>query len=71
MKITGYTVWQYDDGTVVSTEIEFDPERVFAYMRYGDFEVQTCHPDHRALLEHVLESVRDRAGASAALPPAG
>lgn len=58
MKVTGYIVWKYDDGTVVSRNVEFDTDRLFVYARYGDFVVQTCHPDHRDLMEHVLTNVR-------------
>lgn len=59
MKVTGYIVWKYDDGTVVSSDVEFDPDRLFAYARYGPFAIHTPHPDHRTLMEHILTNVKE------------
>ena len=67
MKVSGYSVWQYEDGTSVSHDLEINTDGIFVNIRYGDVCIDTPHPVCRDMYDHLLTTVREHANQSVAL----
>ena len=61
MKVSGYAVWQFEDGQTVCHDLEIDTTGVFVTVRYGDVVVDTPNPVCRDMYDHLLTTVREQA----------